>query len=133
MIGSLSKFAADALAHVEEPHAQAALDLWLETAHGEMAGDDALETFASEAAFAAAAQAVLEARLGARAIEHGPAFPHIYRPPLFAWYRPSRGLIDPLIELVRVHDQADPTELLGWVYQFSIPEHIRKRDRKSVV
>src|SRR5207248_380743 len=80
-----------------------------------------------EVAFAAAARAVLEERLGGRASEHGLAFPHIYEPPLFAWYRPSLKLKEPLVQLVRAHREADPTELLGWLYQFSIPEHIRKR------
>jgi adenine-specific DNA-methyltransferase len=127
MNGSLAKLAADALARVDEPEARMALGIWSETAHGELAGDDTRELFASEAAFAAAARAVLEERLGGRGSEHGPAFPHIYEPPLFAWYRPSEKLTEPVTQLVRVHDQADPTELLGWLYQFSIPEHIRKR------
>lgn len=127
MIGWLSKLAGDAVAHVEEPQGQAALDLWLETAHGELAGDVAREAFSSEAAFAAAARAVLDARLEGRATELSAAFPHIYQPPLFAWYRPSPELMEPLAEFVRAHDQADPTELLGWLYQFSIAEHVRKR------
>jgi adenine-specific DNA-methyltransferase len=127
MIGPLAKLAAEALARVDEPDAQVALGLWLETAHGELAGSDARQLFASEAAFAAAARAVLEERLGGRASEHGLAFPHIYEPPLFAWYRPSLKLKEPLVQLVRAHREADPTELLGWLYQFSIPEHIRKR------
>jgi hypothetical protein len=124
---ALSNFTSDALARVGSLEAQRSLDLWLETSHGVLAGEDAKETFASEAAFAAAARAVLEARLGERAKQHGPAFPHIYEPPLFAWYHPSRELVDPLVELVNTQGEKDPTELLGWLYQFSIPEHIRKR------
>jgi len=46
MIDPLSKLAADALAHVEERKAQEALGLWLETAHGELAGDAGDEAFA---------------------------------------------------------------------------------------
>jgi len=124
---ALSHFAADALAHVGDPEAQEAMRPWLETAHGALAGEDALTIFASEAAFAAAARAVLETRLGGRATQHGHAFPHIYEPPLYAWYRPSSGLIEPLVEHVNAQPDIDPTELLGWLYQFSIPELIRKR------
>lgn len=127
VVDALSKFSADALSNLRGDEAERALTLWLETAHGAVAGAEARETFASEAAFAAAARAVLEARLGERAAEHGPAFPHIYQPPLFAWYRPERALIEPLVALVNQHAFADPTELLGWLYQFSIPEDIRKR------
>jgi adenine-specific DNA-methyltransferase len=36
-------------------------------------------------------------------------------------------LVGPLVELVNARADMDPTELLGWLYQFSIPEHIRKR------
>ena len=127
MVEPLSKFAADARARVGEPDAREAFALWSETAHGELAGDEALEAFASEAAFAAAARAVLDAHLGARAATYKRAFPHIYQPPLFAWYRPSRELVEALVEVVQTHCGSDPVELLGWLYQFSIPEHIRRR------
>lgn len=127
MIGWLSELAGDALAHVEEPQGQAALDLWLETAQGELAGDDAREVFSSEAAFAAAARAVLDARLEGHATEHSAAFPHTCQPPLFAWYRPSPELMERLVKFASAYDQAEPTELLGWLYQRSIAEHIRKR------
>jgi adenine-specific DNA-methyltransferase len=99
----------------------------METAHGELARGDAYETFSSEAAFAAAARAVLDAHLGARAAELKTAFPHIYEPPLFAWYRPSRELVEQLVDVVQTHSGSDPVELLGWLYQFSIPEHIRRQ------
>jgi len=124
---AFSDFAADALAHVADPAAERAYGTWLGTAHGALAGDSGLETFASEAAFAAAAWAVLETRLGERATLHSAAFPHIHEPPLFAWYRPSANLTAPLIEHVSAHRKIDPAELLGWLYQFSIPEHIRKQ------
>ena len=61
MVDPLTQFAAEALARVREPHAQEAFAIWSESAHGELAGDDALETFASEAAFAAAARAIVDA------------------------------------------------------------------------
>jgi len=121
------KLFSDALAHVREAAAEEALALWLDTAHGTLAGEEARETFASEAAFAAAARAVLEARLGERAGQHGPAFPHLYQPPLFAWYQPDAALVAPVVEHVNAQQEADPAELLGWLYQFSIPEHVRKR------
>jgi hypothetical protein len=124
---ALSELSADALNHLDSPEAQAAIVPWLSTAHGVIAGDDARETFAGEAAFAAAARVVLEARLGPRARRHGSSFPHIYEPPLFAWYEPSAAVVSPLTELVRDRAELDPTELLGWLYQFSVPEHIRKR------
>src|SRR5712691_10833426 len=100
MTRPLSKLSADALGQADQPGAQRAMSLWLETAHGTNAGEDVAETFACEAAFAVAARAVLEARFGERARRHALAFPHIYEPPLYAWYQPSRGLVEPLVELV---------------------------------
>lgn len=127
MVEPLSKLVEDALAHVGEPDAREALSLWLETAHGELAGSETQEAFASEAAFAAAARAVLVASLGKSAAVYGHLFPHIYEPPLFAWFLPSREALQPLLDHVQAHDRADPVELLGWLYQFSIPAHVRRR------
>lgn len=127
MVEPLSAFAADALSQIREPAAQDAFALWAETAHGELAGSDAREAFVSEAAFAAAARAVLEASLGERGAAYRLLFPHIYEPPLFAWCRPSSEAVQQLVDYVHAHDRCDPVELLGWLYQFSIPEHIRRR------
>jgi adenine-specific DNA-methyltransferase len=127
MVSPLSRLAAEALAQVGEADGQRSFALWMDTAHGELARGDAYEAFSSEAAFAAAARAVLDVHLGANAATHKRAFPHIYEPPLFAWYRPSRELVEQLVDVVQTHSGSDPAELLGWLYQFSIPEHIRRQ------
>src|SRR5438132_1655514 len=127
MVEPLSKFSADALSQVGKADAREAFALWSETVHGELAGGEAQEAFASEAAFAAAARALLEASLCERAATYGRAFPHIYESPLFAWYRPSRDAVQPLVDHAQTHDRGDPVDLLGWLYQFSIPERVRRR------
>ncbi len=127
MVEPFSKLVEDALAQIGQPDTREALSLWSETAHGELAGSETQETFASEAAFAAAARAVLEASLGKRAAVYGHLFPHIYEPPLFAWYRPSSEALQALVDQLQAHGRGDQVELLGWLYQFSIPEHVRRR------
>src|SRR5438067_7036249 len=69
MVSPLARFAAEALAQVGDADGQRSFALWMETAHGGLARGDAYEAFSSEAAFAAAARAVLDAHLGARAAE----------------------------------------------------------------
>lgn len=127
MVDPLSAFAADALAQVRKPAAQDAFALWSETAHGELAGSEAQEAFVREAAFAAAARAILEDALGERGASYRGLFPHIYDPRLFAWCEPASQAVQSLIDHVQRDDRRDPVELLGWLYQFSIPEHVRRR------
>lgn len=127
MVKPLSQLSADALSQVGKTDAREAFALWSDTVHGELVDTDAQETFASEAAFAAAARAVLQAALGERAAMYGRVFPHIYDPPLFAWYRPSGAIVQALTDTVQAQQPSDPVALLGWLYQFSIPEHVRRR------
>jgi adenine-specific DNA-methyltransferase len=127
LVLSLSQFAHDAMALSDGRDGQAAFELWSATSGGEAAGDEAQRTFASEAAFAGAARAVLAHELGRDSGNLREAYPHLYGSPLFSWYEPKESLRQELAAALELNKSQDPIELLGWLYQFAIPLEVRKR------
>lgn len=127
LVLSLSQFADDALIQSKSQPAQKAFQLWLATSGGSAAGKEASETFASEAAFAGAARAVLAEKLGRESGNLREAYPHLYGSPLFSWYAPSSSLKMELQAALAGTSAEDPVELLGWLYQFAIPLEVRRR------
>jgi adenine-specific DNA-methyltransferase len=127
LAASLSSFKYHALEEAEGRAAEEAFSLWTETASAASGGDDDRETFASEAAFAAAARLALETRLDVAGLELASLFPHLYTSPLFSWYIPDEQSRAELGRALEIGIAASPNELLGWLYQFSIPEPARKR------
>lgn len=127
LVKVLSALAADALGRTHQPAASLGFEFWRETSAGEVTGEDALEVFSSEAAFAAAARCALEARLAGVSADLESAFPHLYGSPLFSWYQPTPELSQRLSVALDFDAREDPAALLGWLYQFSIPRPVRSR------
>lgn len=125
MVRALSGFNEDAIQQLDTADAQRALILWGQGAGGENGGLDR-ELFAAEAGFAAAARLAVEARMDGPAVI-ARAFPHLTSSPLFSWYRPSDELAEALSDAFGGELGGSPTEPLGWLYQFVIPEDVRKR------
>jgi adenine-specific DNA-methyltransferase len=127
VVAALVGFSDDALTQSHDESAARAFQLWLETfgdSDNEGAEDDAFAAFAGEAAFAAAARTVLDAHIGPQLRR---AFPHIYGSPLFAWYEPPEDIRDTVSAALARGAPDEPLELLGWLYQFSIPLEVRRR------
>src|SRR5690606_29308893 len=78
-----------------------------------------------EAAFAAAARAALESRVSAPNVRLDQAFTHLYGSRLFTWFQAPDSAV--LRGVLSNQNGASPFALLGWIYQFSIPESVRKR------
>jgi len=123
----LSTLAEDALTRSYEEEARLPFEFWMETSTGGLAREAARQTFASEAAFAAAARAVLDAKLGTVPTALTLAFPHLYASPLFSWYAPPSDLATQVANALPHDQEQDPLTLLSSLYQFSIPEAVRSR------
>lgn len=126
MVAALSSFAVDAASRVNEPGCAGLFERWRATFGEHMTHDEARDTFAGEASFAAAARLVLDARIGGLAGRRV-AFPHLYASELFSWYEPGDDLRNAVREALSLGLAEEPIEMLGWLYQFSIPESVRKR------
>lgn len=125
VLDALKSLASDACGQLEEDHP--AFVLWSETDTGSASdAGEALENFAAEAAFAAAARNALEARAGGSAGRFASVFPHLYDSPLFSWFAPSDQAAADLTAALDPLD-AEPGELLGWLYQYAVPEEVRRR------
>lgn len=125
LMEALREMAGEASSTKGDRDAEAAFGAWQQTASAATGADSDWTTFASEAAFAAAARAALEARVFAPGVHLEQAFPHLYGSPLFSWFRTSDE--DALRAALSRETATSPTELLGWIYQFAIPEEVRKR------
>jgi adenine-specific DNA-methyltransferase len=124
---ALARFARDARSRLGSTDSKAAFSLWRETATGEQLADDAAEVFASEAGFAAAARLLLELEVGRPGRDLERTFPHLYGSPLFSWYEAPPELAAALGDAIARRPHDDPVSLLGWLYQFSIPDRVRSR------
>lgn len=128
MAAALAGFAQDALLKSQSEAAAQAFATWSELLTDTLTEDDALLTFASEAAFAAAARTVLEddAHLGQLAGHFQQAFPHLYGSALFSWYTPDAALTGRVRSTLSTAPQK-PLDLLAVLYEQSIPTAVRKR------
>jgi adenine-specific DNA-methyltransferase len=128
MSSALSGFSNDALRAMSAPSAQGAFAVWGRLVQDTLTDEEARETFAGEAAFAAAARLVLEddAHLGPLAAQHAKAFPHLFGSPLFSWYEPDAKLRAQIAFALAAAPQ-EPLELLAVLYELSIPTAVRKR------
>ncbi len=128
VVEALSQIAAEALDQASDPRGQAAFELWQAASPSDLEGDEAREVFASEAGFAAAARRLVETETGRSAGSFATALPHLYGSQLFSWFEPSDEAAARIAAEIRAHeDGRDPVELLGWLYQFSIPPSVRSR------
>jgi adenine-specific DNA-methyltransferase len=123
---ALSAVVSDALIKSATPEGEAAYGHWHERV-AEAGATLERETFASEAAFGAVARLTLEEKLGARAAGFQAAFPHLYGSASFSWYEMDPGLRAAVLEELAEHEDQEPAELLGWLYQFVIPQAVRKQ------
>jgi adenine-specific DNA-methyltransferase len=128
IVNALAECHSDALGALEwNPVASTAFAQWKETAAGISVDDaDAEALFASEAAFAAAARIVFESRLGHSAGAFTDVFPHLYDSPFFSWYSAPDD-VHAALERGLAADHAEGGQLLGWLYQFSIPAELRSK------
>lgn len=127
MVAALTGFSADAASRVEEPEVAVLFDQWRATFGGGLAQDEARETFAAEASFAAAARLGLDEHIGGGLAARRGAFPHLYDSPMFSWYEPRDYLRVAVRDAIAPSVVGKPLELLGRLYQFSIPVSVRKR------
>jgi adenine-specific DNA-methyltransferase len=108
-----------------------ALGLWLGSPAGALHDEDLAQAFVSEVAFAAIARAALESvgHHGNTRERLAHVFPHLYAAPFFSWYEPRTELeetIETCIDELRAATSMQPAELVGWLYQFSVPDNVRK-------
>lgn len=124
---ALTALTQEAVGKARTPAAAKAFRLWRAPDDVASATPDDLGVFASEASFAAAARMALDMKAPSAKDGLRDLFPHLYGSPLFGWFEPSeevRGLVG---EALQAHDSTNGSELLGWLYQFSIPVEVRKR------
>ncbi|MCC6832859.1 MAG: N-6 DNA methylase [Thermoleophilia bacterium] len=104
---------------------------WRESPGGQLAGDLASETFVSEVAFAALARTLLESLDGGASGTRllASVFPHVFGSPLFGWYEPAPAIRSELLQLSQAAKGFgyEPVELIGWLYQFTVPDPVRRR------
>lgn len=123
---ALAAVVSDALTRSYEPAGERAYADWHERV-AEAGAALERETFASEAAFAAVARVALDEKLGPAAQRFRRAFPHLYGSASFAWYELPDKLRAATAEELAAHEDDDPAELLGWLYQFVIPHEVRRQ------
>lgn len=126
MVEDLTSLATDAVSRLEEPTVAALFRRWHSTFGADLPKAEAHAFFAGEAAFAAAARMVLDVQLGALPTRQR-AFPHIYGSTLFSWYEPEPTLRSHLEAALDGNVATDPLEVLGALYERSIPLSVRKR------
>jgi adenine-specific DNA-methyltransferase len=123
---ALSAVVSDALAKSFSPPGDAAYGAWNERVAAAGVALDR-EVFASEAAFAAIARLALSEKLGDRADDLRSAFPHLYETASFSWHELDGDLRAATLAELAEHSAEEPVELLGWLYQFVIPQAVRKQ------
>lgn len=127
LMDALANLTQDATQRASEPAAATAFKRWRETASAATGAVEDIEIFASEAAFAASARIAIEAKVPAPVAGLKSLFPHLFGSPLFSWYEPAEATRLEAFRALRAQDTTNSSDLLGWLYQFSIPEEIRKR------
>lgn len=123
---ALSAIVTDALAKSASRSGETAYRDWHERV-AEAGATLEREVFASEAAFAAVARLALDEKLGERADDFRAAFPHLYGSESFSWYELEGPLRTAVVQELAEHSEEEPVELLGWLYQFVIPQEVRKQ------
>ena len=126
VVETIASLASEAERASHSAEGELAFQRWLSAVPSRNADHRARQVFASEAGFAAAARALVEVETGSSKRLLARAFPHIYGSPLFSWFELSGEAEAATIAAIREHEQGDdPLALLGWLYQFSIPEDVR--------
>lgn len=127
IVDALTALTQNAIVGARNGAATEAFRLWRAPDDVAFATADDFAIFASEASFAAAARIALDLKAPTAREGMHHLFPHLYSSPLFGWFEPGLGVRRPVEEALRAHGTDNSSELLGWLYQFSIPAEVRKR------
>lgn len=127
MFDVLDNLSAAATSRLDQPAASTAFARFQGGPVGSLIADEAelRSLFAAEAAFAAVARIALEERHGGPLGDSERLFPHLFGSTLFSWFSPDRDARLAVLDALQSVDD-EPLAVLGWLYQFTVPEKLRK-------